>query len=361
MGETPEGRHLVIPVRNIYYMLSYGFSALRSQGYRDLETEEFAGAADLMAAIVTRGIAQQAKRGLAHEYVSVREATPSPRGKIDVTSSTKDGTLARRRVVCSHDEFSPDTYLNRILRTTGELLMGEVGEPDRRRDLRRSLEYLTGVSALDPRRIEWRQRYDRTSQTYQMLVNVCRLSVLGALQTQEGGATRLEDFVDERSMSALYERFVLEYFKREHSEGLDVSAPYVRWALDGPAGELLPVMRTDAMLRDRVGRGTLIIDAKYYGHNTQKRFGKSTIHSGNLYQIFSYVKNEAESLARRGDGERVAGMLLYAMTGDDLQPECEYRISGNTIYVRTLDLTRDFDGISGQLDSIAEGLVCAGA
>lgn len=42
MGEAPDESPLVIPVRNIYYMLSYGFSALRSQGYRDLETEEFA-------------------------------------------------------------------------------------------------------------------------------------------------------------------------------------------------------------------------------------------------------------------------------------------------------------------------------
>ncbi|MCH3942474.1 MAG: 5-methylcytosine-specific restriction endonuclease system specificity protein McrC [Atopobiaceae bacterium] len=348
----------MIPVRNIYYMLSYGFSALRSQGYRDLETEEFANAADLMAAIVARGIAQQAKRGLAHEYVSVREVTPSPRGKIDMTGSIKDGTFARRRVVCSHDEFSPDTYLNRILRTTGEVLLDEVDDPGRRRDLRCALAYLAGVTPLDPRRIEWRQRYDRTSRTYQMLVNVCHLSVIGALQSQRSGTTRLEDFIDEKRMSALYERFVLEYFKREHSVRMEVSAPYVSWALDGPADELLPIMRTDAMLRDRNGKGTLIIDAKYYGHNTQAWFGKSSIHSGNLYQIFSYVKNESESLARQGDDERVAGMLLYAMTDDALQPECQYRMSGNTIFVKTLDLTRDFAGIAAQLDSIAESVVC---
>ena len=35
----------------------------------------------------------------------------------------------------------------------------------------------------------------------------------------------------------------------------------------------------------------VIIDAKYYSHTTQVQFDKHTLHSNNLYQIFTYVKN----------------------------------------------------------------------
>lgn len=53
-------------------------------------------------------------------------------------------------------------------------------------------------------------------------------------------------------------------------------------------GAMLPVMQTDFMLiyKEKV----LIIDAKYYTHTNQSQFDTHTLHSGNLYQIFTYVK-----------------------------------------------------------------------
>ena len=36
----------------------------------------------------------------------------------------------------------------------------------------------------------------------------------------------------------------------------------------------------------------LIIDAKYYANTTQAQYDKHTLHSNNLYQIFTYVKNK---------------------------------------------------------------------
>ena len=48
-------------------------------------------------------------------------------------------------------------------------------------------------------------------------------------------------------------------------------------------------MQTDIHLQKE--NDVLIIDAKYYSHTTQSQFNKNTIHSNNLYQIFTYVKN----------------------------------------------------------------------
>jgi len=46
-------------------------------------------------------------------------------------------------------------------------------------------------------------------------------------------------------------------------------------------------------------------------------------------------------------------MLLYAKTDEDIYPENEYRMSGNRIAVRTLDLNQEFSEIAKQLDNIA--------
>ena len=96
----------------------------------------------------------------------------------------------------------------------------------------------------------------------------------------------------------------------------------------------------------------LVIDAKYYSHTLQQQFDKQTVHSGNLYQIFTYVKNREAQLS--GAPHEVSGMLLYAATDEDVQPDCTYLMSGNKISVRTLDLGLPFEEIRAQLDGIAQ-------
>ena len=75
------------------------------------------------------------------------------------------------------------------------------------------------------------------------------------------------------------------------------------------------------------------------------------LHSGNLYQIFTYVKNKELEFAHKT--HKVAGMLLYAKTDEEIVPNREYSMSGNKIAVRTLDLGVDFSQIRKQLDEIA--------
>ena len=74
----------------------------------------------------------------------------------------------------------------------------------------------------------------------------------------------------------------------------------------------------------------------YYAHSTQVQYDRHSLHSGNMYQIFTYVKNKDAELA--GKPHSVSGMLLYAKTDEDVFPDHEYSMSGNKIAVRTLDL-----------------------
>ena len=344
------------PVKNVYYMLAYAFRALESQGFADLATEDFDNTADLLAAILARGIRMQVRRGLAHAYMPIEEIATSPRGKIDVGTTVKRATTATRRLTCIHDEFTVNASLNRIIKTTGLLLLREPIAREQARDLRRALAFLGEVKPLEPRHMDWRQRYDRGTATYRMLVGVCRMAVEGSLQSDEPGKSRLERFSDGRQMSALYERFLLEYFRREHGDVVDAAASYVPWALDCGEKGMLPVMRTDMTLRGKgIAKGrTLIIDAKYYSRNTRLRFGRHTVHSNNLYQMFTYVKNEDERQVRMGEPHEVSGLVLYAKTDDEVQPEGLWSMSGNSIGMGTVDLGAEFPAIAATLDGIVE-------
>ncbi len=108
-------------------------------------------------------------------------------------------------------------------------------------------------------------------------------------------------------------------------------------------------MQSDIHLQ--MGHTVLIIDAKYYSHTTQMQYDKHTVHSNNMYQIFTYVKNRDYDFG--DEDHKVSGMLLYAKTEEDIQPDHVYQIHGNQIAVKTLDLNLPFKDIAIQLDGIA--------
>lgn len=109
-------------------------------------------------------------------------------------------------------------------------------------------------------------------------------------------------------------------------------------------------MRTDIALRG--GRHTLIIDAKYYRSTLQTgRYGKESIDSANLYQILAHTKNADV----RRDGS-ASGMLLYARTTTDLQPDLDVVIQGNRIGARTLDLNLLWKHLCAQLEDVVTWL-----
>lgn len=340
----------MIPIQNIYYMLSYAFQVLNEQGYKNIATEQFHNTAELMAAILEKGIAIQLKRGLGKEYIPQTEALSSLRGKIDIAESIKTQSMLRKQLICTYDEFSVNSTMNRIIKSTVELLLRSNISNQRKKKLRKLMVYFNEVDFVDLHTINWNIQYNRNNQTYCMLISICYLVVKGLLQTQSDGSTKLMEFLDEQRTCRLYEKFILEYYRKEFENQLTANASQIPWQLDNEENSMLPVMQSDIMLQR--GERILIIDAKYYEHSTQVQFDKHTLHSGNLYQIFTYVKNKEYEL--REKDHTVSGMLLYAKTDEGIYPNNVYQMSGNQITVRTLDLNLPFDEIAGQLNLIAK-------
>ena len=337
----------MIPIHNVYYMLAYAFQVLNEQGYRDMATESFDNVAELCAAILAKGTSIQLKRGLNREYIEQSERLSAPKGKLEIAESLKTRSLLQKQLVCTHDDFSPNAYMNQIIKTTMLLLLRSDISNRRKKELRKILVFFSDIDTLNIHLINWNIQYNQNNQTYQMLISICYLVIKGLLQTQTDGSTRLMDFLDEQRMHRLYEKFILEYYRKEHPE-LTANASRIPWQLDDEVNEMLPVMQTDIMLTK--GNSTLIIDAKYYAHSTQVQYDRHTLHSGNMYQIFTYVKNKEAALA--GLPHQVSGLLLYAKTDEEISPNHEYRMSGNRIGVQSLDLSGNFDSIRCQLDTI---------
>ena len=222
-------------------------------------------------------------------------------------------------------------------------------ERERKKKLKKLLMYFEDVELIDWKSINWKIRFDRNNQTYKMLINICYLVINGLIHSEVSGEQKLMDFLDDQRMSHLYEKFILNYYIKEHPE-IKAHAPQIDWQIDDGLDFLLPKMQTDVTLEYE--NKILIIDAKFYSHNILQNYGKDMHRTGNLYQIFAYVKNK--QIEMQGKDVKVSGMLLYAKTSERIQPDSDYVMSGNKISVKTLDLNQEFNLIKQNLNYIVE-------
>ena len=344
-----------IPIKNLYYFLAYAFTALKDNNCSNLEKEDFDSAEDLFAEILILAVSKQLKQGLKRGYLLIEEEISSVRGKILLAESFKEGSLQRKKLICSHDEYNEDCYFNRIIKTTLILLLKSVIRKDRKSKIRHLLKFFENVSELNPHRINWKQQYDRNSATYRLIIYICNLLVNSKIQSNSKDGKSLEDYIDERELSHLYEKFILGFYRRHYSNQLSADASQIEWAeVESDDLSLLPSMKSDITLTNKKRNKVLIIDAKFYSQSLQKRFEKFSIHSGNLYQIFTYVKNKSFTCSDK----EVSGLLLYAKTDHELQPKAKFKMSGNDISVDNLDLSTDFSLIKEKLDRIVKDWIC---
>ncbi|MCM1500970.1 MAG: 5-methylcytosine-specific restriction endonuclease system specificity protein McrC, partial [Clostridium sp.] len=316
-------------IKNIYYMLSYAFQVLKQENFEEVAAEEFEQASDLFAAILAKGVAQQLKQGLYREYITKHDTLSVMRGKLDMPETIRNRIQRKQKLACEFDEFSEDNLYNQILKTTMQYLVRDKSvDSGRKVQLNKVLVFFDGISLLEPSGIPWsRLHYQRSNKNYEMLLNICYFVLDGMLQTTEKGEYKMVSFSDEH-MARLYEKFILEYYRYHHGYLTEAKAAQVKWNLVGENDEtmirFLPVMQTDIYLQkdDRI----LIIDAKYYGKTLQQQFDKYTLHSGNVYQIFTYVKNQDKD-----NTGKVSGLLLYAKTEEAITPDCTFNMGGNQI------------------------------
>ena len=343
-----------ILIRNIYYMLSYAFTTLAPSEDDDIAAEKFDNIHNLFAAILSKGIGQQLKQGLHREYLNCNEDLPVMRGKLNMPGTIKNRIARKQVLTCEFDVLSENNLLNQILKTTVMLLIRHAQvDPGYKSDLKKEMLFFSEVDTIEPAEIKWTTiRFQRNNQTYRMLISLCQFILEGMLLTTDRGEYKMASFVDEQRMSRLYEKFLLEYYSKEYP-ALNARASQIPWALDDGIGTMLPIMQSDITLSS--GSKVLIIDAKYYAHTTQVQYDTHTLHSNNLYQIFTYVKNKDSEFGDKP--HTVSGMLLYARTDETVQPDNTYLMSGNRISVKTLDLNLPFAEIAEQLNVVAEDLM----
>ena len=341
-----------IPIKNIYYMLCYAWNVLEQSDNIFLGSEKFDNIYNLFARIYINGTNSLIKRGFNRYYIQENEATSTIKGKINISDSIKGQTFRNGSMICQFDDFSQDIKLNQIIKTTINIL---IKSPQLDVDLRNKLlkirVYFSDIKDIRLSKALFSSlRYNRNNYHYRMLINISELIYYGLITNENDNEFLFSDFIRDNQMAKLYEKFVLNLYKIHLDENLyKVHSPKLKWNLDEEISEeelsLLPEMRTDIVIENKVKNTQLIIDTKYYAQTlvSSNWTDIEKIRTAHLFQILAYVNNSNFT----GD---IKGMLLYPTIEKEIN--ANFPILGKSIGIRTLNLNTEWKDISDRLLSL---------
>ena len=339
-----------IPVRNLYHMLVYAWDQLEVSSLVDVDSSGHHDVCNLLARVLCDGLRLQLRRGLDRGYVAQEEVTARPRGRLDLATSVKQHTFWSNRAACRYDEFEADILPNRIMRSTLAALQRTEGlEQENIHRVRGLLHELRDITPIRLTSHDFhRVPLHGNNRFYRFLLNVCECLHHLLLPETSVGKRRLRDFIqDDKRMPRLFQRFVLNFYKR-HLPAAKVGAPHIDWALceaDAEAMSSLPRMESDVVLEWPERK--VILDCKFYRQALVERHGAFKLHSAHLYQLFTYIKNQA---AQPG-WELTEGILVYPAMNADF--DWCYRFGPHRVRVATVDLRKHWREIEARLLDVA--------
>jgi len=281
-------------------------------------------------------------RGLISRYERHTDNLPALRGKLLTGLQATLNAFQPERFRCEFDEFTVDTPLNRVLKTTVRFLRRVTRHGDNARRLAELDFALDGVSDVPATALEWhRLHFDRANRRYASLVAMARLILQN--RTQDVTAGGLDGFSLLFDMNELFEEYIGEVARAAFTPlGWQV-------ALQGPTRYLLQDRESCAQVfqtqpditGSRNGKPAWIIDTKWKRLDEQER--NQGIAQADVYQMLGYAHrygardvfllypHHAETLSAAGllRSFRVNAGAVGEKTGD----------SDQYIHVASIDLT----------------------
>lgn len=187
-------------------------------------------------------------------------------------------------------------------------------------------------------------RLHRNNYHYDFILKVCQIVNENLFIDESKGNYKFKDFTrEEKAMARLFEAFVKNFYKIETD--FSVSSDSITWQFESDNAEdleMLPTMLTDITLQSKSQK--VIIDTKYYKEAFQTRFDKQKINSSNLYQLFSYLKNQETDSELTQNCE---GILLYPSIQNDFVHSFKYE--NHKIRIISINLNQDWQNIRTDL------------
>ncbi len=338
-----------VPIRNLFCILCYAYEVPEFVSAFKGEDEDLPYL-NLLANLFIKETDKIMMRGLMRSYHDHAEETNQLSGKILFEQSLNHIIEKKPALVCEKDGFDEDILINQILKVTlNTLLKVERLSKEQKIKIYMQLNKLRRVSTVKIFRKTFSLiRLNRNELYYQKMLLLARfIFELKNLSDKEGSFNVIDVLNDDRKMQIIFEKFILNFYRFEQRQFLS-KVERMKWKMLGGNLGILPEMKTDISLIDRVNKQKIIIDAKYYADIFLKSFNTDKIRSAHLYQLFTYLNHSSDVYLTRG-------ILVYPTNGlkvDEIYTvpiQIGLEIQTSTIRLFTLDLNEKWSKIHDQM------------
>lgn len=333
-----------VPIRNLFVLLSYAENLpelINSLNGVDEDIITY----DFICKQFLKEVELVNRQGLAKDYVAQAEPTNRLAGRMIMEESMPYIIAKKPIVVCEKDEYTANIWLNQLIKSTLQsiTLNRNVKQETKSRSFK-YMELMPEVEAPSLTKLSFAKMYfGRHNMHYKRVLQIARLlHEMTLLSHKHGNWSLFSAQLDERSLNGIFEKFLFNFYRLEQQE-YQVKAEGMQWKLEGDK-TYLPGMRTDVSLIHKKKPEKIIVDAKFYKHIFQVHHGKSSFHSHNMYQLFTYLMHQSSELD-------VRGILIYPY--NDVGVDEKYTWNERMkIEVKSLNLNDSWRNIYDDLQSV---------
>lgn len=337
-----------IPIKNIYYLLSYAWNKLDVGNKIKLQEDDYSSSLNLFARVFDNILTIILKRGLDRNYTAVKDKIRTIKGRIDFNSTIKTLSHLNKKFYCDFDNFSDDILTNRIIKSTIRTLLNSDINSELKTQIKKKRISFSSIKFIELNNSHFRKvTIDKNNAYYQFIISICKIIHENSVFDEVSGNKIFREFTGtDKQYAALFEAFVLNFYKKHLSNKFKVKgSEIIDWDME-EKDQYFPIMKTDITLENIKTKKKTIIDTKFYKDLFTYNYDNPKFHSSNLYQMFSYVKNY------NNEKNEVEGILLYPTTKKEINNQ--KIIGGHKISLRTINLNQNWRNIEFNLLNIIE-------
>ncbi len=342
-----------IPIKNIYFILSYAWKYFYLSKKKLLELDNYENNLEFFSQIFDSSLSRYLKRGLSKDYIEVNDQIKSIKGKINFNSSINKFSFINKKIYCVFDQYDSNTHINQLIKRTIFILLKSKIKKDLKLNLKKKLTYFNEVDDINIEKSKFKKlRVSNHDSHLKFLIKICQYIHFNISFNDSEGRYELSEFLenDQRQMGYIFENFILNFYKKKLSpKGYKVDGgEEIKW--DSPlVNNYYPKMKTDITIKKNNKK--VIIDAKYYGEIFTSYYNSKKFKSQNIYQIYAYMNN----YKLLNENEELIGMLLYAANDEEVIRDRNI-LSGKELYINNLNLNKDWKKIEDELMNITNVL-----
>lgn len=333
-----------VPIRNLFVLLSYAENMPElANSLNDIDEDIITY--DFICNQFLKEVERVNHHGLVKNYIAKTELTNRLAGRMIMEESMPFISAKKPIVVCQKDEYTANIYFNQLIKSTlrSISLNRQVKQETRNRSFK-YMELLPDVDIIPLTKSAFANiHFGRHDIHYKRVLHIARiLNEMVLLSHKNGNWSLFSAEIDEHMLNHIFEKFLFNFYRLEQQD-YQVKAEGIQWKLEGNK-TFLPGMRTDVSLTHKQKPEKIIIDAKFYKNIFQVHYGKSSFHSHNMYQLFTYLMHQSSELKLRG-------VLIYPM--NDI--EIDERYSWNErieVEVKSVNLNDSWEQIYSNLKSV---------